>query len=559
MGGATIMIFNNIFSGDREIVNWENFWSELSINYSMINETSDLKDILSSILSNLQLIEIKSISSILGLEIIEKEKMISEILRDNRSLDIVYLNIFLKRKKKAIEDMYNYFFYNEDANYLESTTLVKLFHIFITDHTYMFDIVALSEWKSRGTGVEYITDKIVKELFIKLTGKENLDKLCSFMSKTPKIGTEYKIRMICNYNNKTIFVIYKLKNDAQKTDFDESKRIKDIEKILFELDMENASLHIKARTIGERDQLKKYLEKYFHCEFKEFESSVFENYDPNEFKDVFYSLNNSNKKEVANFYVNKMTFLNSLLDKSPEVTFSTPKRDVWPSIVHAFEMRVLDIDSLYSIKDMNINVNTKSRSIRTIILKDGSVIFKLDDKGLSLNDFEIINNKFKAKFGIPLNKRIRNKLDRGRADEIDLILRCTTTKQIENINQESIQKLKNDKIIKIETLKKIVCKDSACGAEIAYSNEVLKECPECSNDDLDIQICEEISINHKKIEDFVKDFLCNSIRLEKKDIGKSQKFNNEYRIIRFLFNDREYNVFITNKIIPRKIIKSIEK
>lgn len=557
-GGAAIMIFNSIFDGKNEDINWTGFWSELGVNYSKIIEEEDVKAILNQKLSNLHELEVENICSILGLNINEKAEMIKTILEDNRSFDIIYLIIFLKRKKKSVNDMYNYLFYNEDSNYLESTALVKLFHIFIKDHTYLFDIVALWEWQSKGTGVEYITDKMSKTYFDKFSEDNNLEKLCSFMSKTPKVGTDYKIRMHCTYNDKRIYVIYKLKNDSQKTDFDEAKRVKDIDIILFELDEAAQIVHIKSRTIGERAQLKRYFENYFGCKFEEVESPVYDDYDADEFKEVFYNLNNSTKVEVSNFYVNKIVFSSSLLNKSPEVTFNTPKRDVWPSVVHAFEMRVLDIDSLYCIKEMHIDVNDKSRTIRIVGLKDGSIIFKLDDKGLDKSSFEIINSKFKAKFGIPLNTRVKNKLDRGIADEIDTIMRCTTTKQVENYNQEIIRMLTDDNIIEIQPIKRFVCKNISCGTTFDISTEDIKECPDCSSDEFDIQEYESINVNHKKVENFIVNFLCNSINLKKADIEKSDKFSG-YKVIRFLRGTREYNIVIADKIISRKVIKSIEK
>lgn len=552
------MIFNSIFDDKNEDINWKGFWSELGVNYSKIIEEEDLKVILNQKLSSLNELEVENICSILGLNINEKVEMIKNILEDDRSFDIIYLTIFLKRKKKAVDDMYNYLFYNQDSNYLESTTLVKLFHLFLKDHTYLFDIVALWEWQSRGTGVEYITDKMSKTYLDKFSEDNNLEKLCSFMSKTPKIGTEYKIRMRCTYNHKEMYVIYKLRNDSQKTDFDEAKRVKDIDIILFELDEASQIVHIKSRTIGEREQLKKYLESYFESEFQEFESPVYDDYDVDEFKKVFYNLNNLTKEAVSDFCINKVIFSSSLLNKSPEVTFNTPKRDVWPSVVHAFEMRVLDIDSLYSIKEMHIDVNDKSRTIRTVRLKDGSIIFKLDDRGLDKSNFEIINSKFKTKFGVPLNTRVKNKLDRGKVDEIDAIMRCTTTKQVESYGQEIIRMLADDNIIEIRPVKKFVCKNMSCGTTFDISTEDIKECPDCSSDEFDIQEYESININHKKVENFIVSFLCSSINLKKSDIQKSDKLNG-YKVIRFLRETREYNVVIADKIISRKVIKSIEK
>lgn len=165
------------------------------------------------------------------------------------------------------------------------------------------------------------------------------------MEETPQIGTSYKVRMICKYRDKQIFLVYKLKNDTQMTDFDEAKRVKNIDKILFEIDVKDGYLHIKFKNYSERIQIKKYFEKYFKSTFNEIETDVFENYDVDDFKSNFTKLESS-KDITTNFYVTRMAFANSLLDKSPQLTFDANKRDIWPSIVHAFNMKIVDIDSM---------------------------------------------------------------------------------------------------------------------------------------------------------------------------------------------------------------------
>ena len=64
-------------------------------------------------------------------------------------------------------------------------------------------------------------------------------------------------------------------------------------------------------------------------------------------------------------------------------------------IFHAFNMKIVDIDSMDSIRSMTVNVNSTFRNIRTIILKDRKPIFKLDDKGLKDSERANIEKKFK--------------------------------------------------------------------------------------------------------------------------------------------------------------------
>lgn len=559
------MLFNNLYKVNDDVaMDWRGFWNELNINYSKIIENDDFDNkLLLPLLEKLSGNDLKDIVLILEKKVEgESEELIKAIMESVDSRALVYLKIFSRRKKKAVEVYYDYKLYNSDKVYSESSALVKLFHLFRLCYTSMFDIDVLQEWQAKGTGYEFKSSKdLNKDIIIDFLKQHQQDKLCKKLSEIPAISTKYKVRMYCGFgNNQGIFMIYKLKNDTQRADFDESKRVKDIEKIILRIDIENSSIHIKSKTISERNQIKEYFEETYECDLKLFEESVFTDYTPDEFKEVFKTLDKCNKPELNNFQVNKITFSTCLLNKTPELIISTPKRDIWPSVVQAYNMKLIDIDSLYSIKNLTITVNSMTRSIRAIHSFDGNIIFKLDDKGLGKDLINDIEKKFMAMFSIPLNRRIKNVLERGKADEIDYILRSNLKNELKDIDK-TLTILIKVKIVDVIPVKKYVCTSISCGAETDYTNEILKECPECGNDELVIQTQDVISVNHKVIQEYILRALTSSLDIDIDSIrvSKPKRFNEEYCFYKFICNNKEYQVLITNRIIPRKILINIEK
>jgi len=560
------MLFNNEYKFDGiDVKNWEGFWNELNVNYTRINEEKDfVEKLLQPMLRNLMLEDLQNILSILKIDQTgEKEDLICKILLCNESMALVYLNSFSKRKKKAIEAYYVYKLYNSEEVYSKPSTLIQLFHLFSLCHTYMFDIAVLDEWQSRGTGYEFRSNNELKKLIIpRMLDVINQENLCKMLSNIPRILTKYRVRMYCNLDeSQCIFMIYKLKNDSQKVDFDESKRVKDIEKILFKIDTTNNSIHIKSKTLSERDEIKKYFQKEYNCELQLYEEPIFSEYASEDFKDVFKSLDCYNNPELNNFQINRITFSSCLLNKSPELMLSTPKRDIWPSVVHAFNMKLIDIDSLYGIRNINITINNITRNIRTMLLEDGNIIYKLDDKGLDKETISLISKKFMAMFKIPLNRKIKNILEKGKADDIDFILRSNLTSQLEKSNISTLQELIDDKIVDIVKVKKYLCTNSSCGNQFDYSDLGNQGCPDCGNDELIVQFHEQININYKVIEQYLIATLCNSLVIEKNSltVTNSKRFGKDFTFHKFIYNKKEYQFLITDKIIPRKILNLIEK
>lgn len=551
------MIFNDIFNKDLHYAEWQKYWEELGVNFLRINEDINFNENVKSKIESLCETDYEVLAEIFKIDY--DNKFIEKISEKPELKNILYLDNFLKRKKKAVDELYDSIFMTNNKYKQQASSIVKLLQLFMDNKVRLFEVYTLNEWISKGTGMEYISNsQLDKNKIDEFLKKDEIKSFCEFMEETPQIGTSYKVRMVCKYRDKQIFLVYKLKNDTQMTDFDEAKRVKNIDKILFEIDSKDGYLHIKFRNYSERIQIKKYFERYFKSTFNEIETDIFEDYDVDDFKNNFIKLESNSKDIITNFYVTRMTFTNSLLDKTPELTFDGNKRDVWPSIVHAFNMKIVDIDSMDSIKSMTVNVNSRFRNIRTITLKDGNTIFKLDDKGLK--DYERVNieKKFKEKFHVPLNTRVKNKLEKGIVEQIDSIFRYTTIDEINDDGSEILDKLVKDKIIRTKKIKNIACQNDSCGHVEEYISGTIDKCSECFADEIIIQEYNKLEIDNKIIEKYVQEYLRRALNSENTNIEKSNKFK-EYTCFRFLYNDKEYNVIITSNILSKKFIKSIEK
>ncbi|GEM_PF-4276297 len=551
------MIFNDIFDKELQEIEWKRYWEELGVNFSKINENTDYNKNVRSKIESLCEPDLIFLSEFLNINY--DENFIKNVLENDEVVNLLYIDNFLKRKKKAVDELYNSIFIETEQYREEASSIVKLLQLFLDNKIRLFEVYALNEWISKGTGIEYIANsKLTQKQMDKFTKGAELKKFCEFMEETPQTGTSYKVRMACKYSNKQIFVIYKLKNDTQMTDFDEAKRVKNIDKILFEIDVKNGCLHIKFRNYSERIQIKKYFQQFFNVDFNEAQTEIFEDYDVDNFKSNFTKLDGSSKDVTTNFYVTRIIFINSLLDKSPELTFDAHKRDVWPAIVHAFNMKIIDIDSIDSIKSMTVNVNSRFRTIRTVSLKDGNIMFKLDDKGLKDYERENIEKKFKEKFHIPLNTRVKNKLEKGVIEQIDSILRSTNTDEIKEDLREIVDNLVAEKIVKVNKIKNIVCDNNSCGHVEEYTDGAIEKCSECFTDEITIQEYSKLEIDNKVVERYIKLCLGKAIDIENTNIEKSNKFKG-YTCLRFLYNEKEHNVIITDKILSKKSMKSIEK
>src|SRR5690606_18551366 len=109
--------------------------------------------------------------------------------------------------------------------------------------------------------------------------------------------------------------------------------------------------------------------------------------------------------------------------------------------------------------------NRSSRSVRSIQVGEGNVLFKLDDSNLDEEKKESIMKKFHQKFGFPINQPIENKFKAGEAEKVDRLLRLSTDEISEgsNLFRNLVQQ---EFIEKVELVK---CKCTHCNTVFEFN------------------------------------------------------------------------------------------
>lgn len=201
------MIFNDIFNKDLHDTEWKKYWEELGVNFLRINEDANFNENVKSKIGSLCEMDCKILADIL--EIDYDDKFMEKISENNELKNILYLDNFLKRKKKAVDELYDSIFMKNDKYKQEASSIVKLLQLFMDNKVRLFEVYVLNEWISKGTGIEYIANsELNKNKIDEFLKKDEIEKFCGFMEETPQIGTSYKVRMVCKYRDKQIFLVY---------------------------------------------------------------------------------------------------------------------------------------------------------------------------------------------------------------------------------------------------------------------------------------------------------------------------------------------------------------
>lgn len=554
----------------KDIVDKEveaSFWRELKVNYDKIqdeiaNNTSEIEDILNKLPTQ----DLYDICMLLDLNV--KNDMKHNDLKENikqykDNVLLLYLFQMIRRKKQYIDEYYNHLCYSKTPNYVDASSLVKLLHMYQINHIHLVELTVLAEWRLKATGVEYYIkemkkNKIAEDMLVETKQEE----LCIYLRDNSKNKNEYKVAMYCkNCSTQDIFLMYKMKNDTQFISFDETKRIKSIEPILLMIDSKMQILHIKNSTHQETENIKKYMELQYGYELEKCNQEVSEDYDVLKFKRAFKTLDVLNQEGLENFYISRIAFNRCLLNKTPELIIGEGKKDIWPAVINANAMRVIDINSLDSVKTINICMENTKRVVRVTKMEDESIVFKLDDKALGQWNIDKINKKFTTMFGIPLNRRLKNKLEVGIGDEIDIILRTDEEAKIAAQSKSLFDDLVKDKIVVLEIFKKSYCENDECNFESEVSTENIEQCPFCESNEIKYVDTNRIRVNRTQIKKFLLGQIAQILKLEKDAFTetKEARVGSEPMMYRFLYEQKEYKVVIIDKVLSRNKIKVLEK
>lgn len=563
---------NNVSNND-----WPEFWGELQVNYERINEYPNLiEKIIEPLLANLPINELYDICSLLNIKVEsdDKQVVINALKAVESITNLAYLKSFILRKKRAIQKFYELRFSNSYKRF-DSSVFIQLLHLFYEYPSNLFEVLTLHEWELKGTGDLYKCDKIFSEDNL---NKLHVDadfqkKLTDTLTKSSSYEHKYKFQTSCLlHKNHGIFLLYKLTKDVAKPDFDKAKRVKDVDILMFSVDLNEEILHIKVKTQRELLGIKSFFESEIGNQLTKYETATYDKYEP---ENIVNALKQPIKLETSKvtplqksitpgFQINKIAFSGCTLSRSPEITLFSPNSDVWDSVISAFNLGLLEIDSLSYIKSINIKFGSNSRIIRTTILEDGDVIFKLDDSGLDAGVKTQINEKFINIFGLPLNTRIKNKFEKGLLERIDFLMRVPLISRIGNGYDGIMNKLIEDGIIISTPMKKYKCMNIECNHETYLEVDFKDGCPNCLEKKYDCVIYDnELTTSKSKIDKLVSDTF-NSIlssesetRLLHKSILKI--YDSEYEFYRFLYKKHQYQVITTDKVLPRRILGAIEK
>lgn len=542
------------------------FWRELKVNYDKLEENQiTRKQEVADTLTPFPLWDLTTIGKMLGVGIeqgVDHTSLIDLIKEHEKSALLLYLNSMIGRRGKYIGEYYQYRYADEKISYLDSAILVKLLHLYQENHTYLFEITALSEWREKASGEEYFIENSSNEnIAEQLLKKDEQEKLCQYLKEHSAKDNHYRVTMYCRSNaEQNIFVIYKMKNDTPLTGFDQTKRIKSVSSILIMIDTESSFAHIKGATPKDSINIISFLKNQYNCNFEKCNQEVIDDYDEKKFKFAFQSLDVLNQQELDKFHITKVGFRKSALNKAPELILGDGKRDVWPAVVDANAMKIIDINSLDSIKSLNICSDKIKRNVKVLRMEDASILYKLDDKGLGEKDIEGVSRKFTSLFGIPLNKRLKNKLEAGYADEVNVILRSDRIDEELLSNKEVLNDLIKDKLITINKVQVAKCSEEQCTFEDVVVDEI-NICPFCQEGELIRKENVVIKINKRKIEKYILSKLAKALEIMDDCFteSKEKKLEGIAVAYRFVYNKNEYKVVIADKVLSKKKLQRLEK
>lgn len=567
-------VFHDISAVDNSESSQVEFWKEVGVNFELNKEKSpkDLNIILSSRLNSSSSIAIKEIAELSEIELDEKETKGNNIthlcgeLSEPEKLRLFNLIQYSSRKKKSINDYFEFYLEDEKVNLTDS--LSKLYLLFQKSPSHLFSIGTLNMWQNHASGTLYGFDQELKKSDAKkmVTEINYEKKLRNRLYKASNERNNYKIHSYCEYDGIYIVQLYKETNDVTKEDFNGAIRNREITKILFAIDTNNNLIEIKTKANFEKNGIKEYLEETFKGTATEVKEEIFDKVDQKQIKDSILKGKTALGEQVGGFIVDRIKFRESPLENSPSLAFSLKGIDISQSVYDAYEKGAINISSIKSVESISFNSNGTRRTVFSSILDNGNIIFQMDDSRMDKDKKAILEEKFLNRFGFPLYKQISNvgSTD-GDADLVDYIIKNRDTRNLSIAEKEKQEELFGDKLLKEKSVLKSVCTDSTCHyEEIIENNEDLKEeCPDCEGE---IKTFTEykVFINVEKIKKYVVSKLnevCNSSDWEYQGASTRTVGGTPYHFYK-LKNSREgkvLKILVSTETISGSTLRKLKK
>ncbi|MES5952027.1 hypothetical protein QCI42_00120 [Bacillus fungorum] len=555
------------------------FWRAVGVSIDSISElsTSEVEIRFKSLLNNMTLNELEELATLLNVDLkdVKKEEQVNcfNVVSINAQKEIIILREFLNRKKKTVIRYYSSVATNSNyENVFEHSQLCQLSQLLNDDHVHIIQIYTWHNWDSKGTGIQFSLNKQVTFDKAYKIPTEYENDFVNDMYVNSKKENNYKIFSFGIYEkNKLAVMVYRQINDGSRPDFDEPFRNKEVAAIMFQIDITAGILEVRSKFQKEKVGIKKYIEKTFDTTLAEIEPELFTQYKPEEIKSAILEGISPSGQEISDFMVNKIVFRSSPLVNSPGLTFELENGDILPSIKDAYRRECIDLESIKDIESLSFKTSKASRTIRSTVLEEGSIMFSLDDSGIEPKVKNEIQEKFLSKFGIPLNKLISNsKFMVGKADLTDFLMTFSSKQDLTNIEEEIFGKLLNDKII-IEVSEKMVsCKNPDCNytdnaliSENDTRND-LAGCPSCGNSELKMSEYDSLNISIDTVRNYVKGLVksfCDATDWDLNDDTEKEYYKNKYKFIN-LDNRKTgeaLQILVQQGAIQNKVLEKINR
>ncbi|KOS64611.1 hypothetical protein FJQ98_14005 [Lysinibacillus agricola] len=519
------------------------YWRRVEVSIDKILEIpiSELQFRFKSMLNSCSLFELEEIGDLLGVDLNETKKkgekiecfkfISADVLRE-----IIILREFLSRKKKTVTRYYNSVAVEYDKLYRNSS-ICQLYQMMKDNSDHINEIYTWYHWDSKGTGKQFLLNKIVTFEKCKKIPTEFKKDFVDFMHSNSNKESYYDVfSYAMDGENRLVVMLYRQISDVIRPDFDEPFRNKEVAPIMFQIDISNNILEIRSKFQREKISIKKYLEKTFATNLTEIEPELFTKYQPEKLKEAILEGITPNGHEVQDFIINKIVFRSSPLINSPSLIFQLNNGDVLPSVKDAHTRECVDLESIKDIESLAFKTSKVSRTIRSTVFDDGNIMFSIDDSGLESEVKKDIEDKFLMKFGIPLNKLISNsKFVAGKADLTDYLMTLSFKKDFPSIEEDLFNKLIQDKIVVEELEQNVTCKNPECDySEDTSITFTLSECPSCGNTQLKVSQYDSLNISLDTIRAYVKKLATSFCEKTEWELNKDteKKYNkNKYKFI----------------------------
>lgn len=446
------------------------FWRELGIAIDPIEDLEDdekaMNQRLETVLNRHTFDCLKELCGLYHVEFssdISKENLISRfnVLKTESKKEIVILQEFLNRKKRAIDKVYLTKTTGEPSQFSNSLARVK--HMFDESPKLLMESFTYFLWKEKGSGILYTLNKAISfNNLLKLPNEYRIsfrDRLRALSSKK----NNFKIHSYYALEEKEIILnVYKQVNDTPRPDFDRAIRNKEVSTIMFRISTEQKLVEIKGTNRTDTENIITYLKETFPVKVSAIESTVFRGYDPEGIRHAFLTGEPVTKDKVNDFIVSKISFRSSLVKKSPKITFELENESIWPSVIDAKNRSFVSLRSIKDIEHIVAQVQNKKRLIRSTILPNGNVIFSLDDSKMEDSIRESFIGQFRCLFGIPLFQEISNyEFFDGKADKIDYLMALSNPSTLSQVEKVLFDQLVVEKLINEKQKLRLTCK--SCG------------------------------------------------------------------------------------------------